>query len=135
MANSKLRRFSAYAESRNRTDVAIGESALFYKAVNCQSTPRRRGPARTFDVDVTGGTNKFQNRTFKVARHCVGKEAAEQDVGEVKWNPASGESDSGDGGPLTDLGRREMNDALPLEAEGDLTASNTASPKGRTVAN
>ena len=82
-----------------------------------------------FDVDVTGGTNKFQNRTFKVARHCVGKEAAEQDVGEVKWNPASGESDSGDGGPLTDLGRREMNDALPLEAEGDLTASSTASAK------
>ena len=49
-ASSKLRRLLAYNKSCNCTDIAIGDSALFYRAPNRKSSLRRRGPAKILDM-------------------------------------------------------------------------------------
>ena len=75
----------------------IGDSALCYKAVNRKSTPRWRGPAKILDINETGVTSKFQSRTFKDARYCVGKKEETTDAEEVDGNPASDQWGKRDG--------------------------------------
>ena len=51
IANSKLNRLLAFNMSLTCTDVEIGETELFYKNQKKESTPRRRGPDLTLDID------------------------------------------------------------------------------------
>ena len=61
--------------------------AAFYKAMNRKSTPRWRGPARIFDVDVTGATVKFQSETFEAPRFCAREREGEEDAEDVESDP------------------------------------------------
>ena len=89
VAYSKLRRLLAYSASFNGADVAIGDSALSFKAANRKSAPRWRGPAKILDVDGTGAAAKFRSQTYNVARYGVRKEVKEKDSGKAEWRPAS----------------------------------------------
>ena len=61
-------------------DVRISDTALFHKAANRKSAPRRMEPARISDTDETGAAVKFQSQTLKVARYCVRRKLEEEDV-------------------------------------------------------
>ena len=67
----------------------LGDTALCYKAVNREGTPRWGGPAKILDIGEAGGTVKFQAQTFKAARYCVSTEAEEKDVEGVGWGPTA----------------------------------------------
>ena len=60
VADSKLRRPLANNKSSNRTDVKIGDTALFFKITRKKSAPLRRYPAKILDIDEAGATVKFQ---------------------------------------------------------------------------
>ena len=64
VGNGELRRLLAHNKSFGRTNVAIGDSVLFYRTVNSKSTPRSRGPAKILDIDNTGVTAKFHSQSF-----------------------------------------------------------------------
>ena len=76
-------------------------SALFYKSVTQESTPRRRGPPVILGIDEAGNMVKFQGQTFEVVRHCFCRQIDPQDVGGVRRTTASGGMDVLDG--LTSL--------------------------------
>ena len=83
IANSRLRRFSAFNKSSTCADVKIGDAVLFYKARSKKSAPRRRGPALILDIDDACVTAEFQSHIFGVARFCVRKRGGgdvEEDV-------------------------------------------------------
>ena len=61
IANSSLRRVSAFDKSFTCADVKIGDTVLVYKAQSKKNALRRRGPAMIMDVDDTGVTMKFQS--------------------------------------------------------------------------
>ena len=72
VAISKLRRLPAYNEPFRRTDVRVGDAALFCQAMDRRGTPHWRGPAKIWAVDDTGAAVKFQPQTlFCGALLCV----------------------------------------------------------------
>ena len=81
MASSKLQRASARNRSFNCTDVEVENSAPFYKAVNRNSAPRRRGPLGILDIDGIGATVKSRSQTLKAARYCVRRHLGPEDAG------------------------------------------------------
>ena len=85
IAKSKLRRLLAQNKSFNCTDVAVGDSVLFYKAKSRKSSPRWGGRAKILEIYETGLTVFFQSRTFKVARFCVRNRLKEKDVAGEEW--------------------------------------------------
>ena len=99
VANSEFRRLPARNKSPCCADVKVGDSALFYKAVNRKRTPRRRSLAKISDVDDAGATVKFQSQTFKGARYCARRKVEAQDVETAEGDPASAKSGTRDGVP------------------------------------
>ena len=89
VSNSKLSRLLARKKPFVCTDVPIGDTVLVHRAANRKSAPRRRGPAKIFDIAETGVAVKFQSQTFRVARYCVRKKVEEKDVEKAKCNPSS----------------------------------------------
>ena len=85
-------------KSFNCAHVKVGDSAIYYRAVNRKSA-RWRGPALIPDIEETAVTAKFQSKTFKVARRCVRRRLDPKDVGEVNGNPAAENSGILDGTP------------------------------------
>ena len=99
MAGSKLRRASACNRSFNCTDVEVANSAPFYKAVNRNSAPRRRGPLVILDIDGIGVTAKSRSQTLRAAWYCVRGHLGSEDAGGRNWNPATGNLGTLDGMP------------------------------------
>ena len=81
MANSRLRHLPAQNRSFGCTDAEVGDSALFYEAVNRKSAPRRRDSAVIPEIDETGVAAKFQSQTSIVVRYCVTRQGVPRDVG------------------------------------------------------
>ena len=87
IANSSLRRLSAFNKSSARTDVQIGDTVLPFKAQRGKGTSRRRGPALILDIDETGVKVKFRSQTFKVGRFPVRKKGDEKIWGGAELDP------------------------------------------------
>ena len=102
VARSKSRRLLEYNRSLNCTDVAVGDSLLFYKTVTRKSTPRRRGPATILDTDATRATAEIQSQTFKATRYCARTKMEEKGASVAEWNPTAGTMDPWDGTPVED---------------------------------
>ena len=106
--SSTLRRLLAYSKSFDCADAKIGDAVLFYKTANTKSAPRRRGPARILDIDVTGVTGSFQSQMFKVARRCVRKKVEEKDAVDSELDPSHERMRTAGPAPWDTLGRQDM---------------------------
>ena len=80
IAHSKLRRLLARNKTFNCAERDVGDMALFYKAQNRKSSPRRRGPAEVLEIDEAGATVSFQRQNSKVARYCGSKRTKDSEV-------------------------------------------------------
>ena len=99
---SRQRQVTPFAEHNTAfksTDERVRDTALFRKATDRKSTPRRRGPAKIPDIDDAGVTVKFPSQTFKAARCPVKKKVDVENAGEVGRNSVPGGSDSRVGAP------------------------------------
>ena len=110
------------------TGLRIGVAA-YYQAINRESTPRWRGPARIFGVAVTGATVKFQSETSKVLRFCVQKEDEEADAEDVKLDPIQARTRPGEVAPSGDSTLWDPGNAMDADEEKGDTTSGTGTPK------
>ena len=109
------------------TDVRIGV-AVYYQAINRESAPRWRGPARIFGVAATGATVKFLSETFKVPRLCVWRKDKEEDAEDVKLDPVQAQTRPGEVAPSGNSTLRDPGNAMDADEENGDTTSGTGTP-------
>ena len=124
----------AHNTSSKCTDVRIGDTALFYKALSRKSAKRWRGPAKILEIGQTGATEKFQSQTFMVARYRVQTKVEEKDAGGAELDPARAQMRPREVAPWGYDGPGHEDDEMDVDEDKGATATSKGKPAGCSTA-